>query len=57
MYYFGPSIFLIHINDITEHIKSNIKLFADETSLYANVDEDVVTATNQLNDNLNQINK
>ena len=50
-----PIIFLIYINDITEKIKSNIKLFADDTSLYVTVDEDAVNAANQLNDDLNQI--
>ena len=29
----GPLLFLIFINDITENIKSNIYLFADDTSL------------------------
>ena len=29
----GPLFFLIYINDLTEGIKSNIKLFADDTSL------------------------
>ena len=53
----GPVTFLIYINDITENIKSNIKLFADDTSLYVTIDEDAVTATNQLNDNLAQISK
>ena len=48
-------LFLIYINDIAENIKSNIKLFADDTSLYVTVDEDAVNAANQLNDDLNQI--
>ena len=52
----GPLLFL-YINDITENIKSNIKFFADDTSLYVTVDEDVVTAVNQLNDNLSEISK
>ena len=30
-------------------------MFANDTSLYVTVNEDVVTATNQLNDDLNQI--
>ena len=41
----GPLAFFIYINDITENIKSNIKLFADDTSLYVTIDEDAVTAT------------
>ena len=36
----GPLTFLIYINDITENIKSNIKLFADDTSLYVTINED-----------------
>ena len=50
----GSMLFLIYINDITENSNSNIKLFADDTSLYVTVDEDAVNAANQLND-LNQI--
>ena len=49
--------FLIYINDITENIKSNIKLFVDGTSLYATTDEDAVTATNQLNNNSSEFSK
>ena len=29
----GPLLFLVYINDITESIQSNIKLFADDTSI------------------------
>ena len=35
----GPFYFLIYINDLTEGIKSNIKLFADDTSLSIEVDD------------------
>ena len=34
----GPLMFLIYINDIVNSIQSNIRLFADDTSLYLTVD-------------------
>ena len=30
----GPLLFLIYINDLPDEIKSNIKLFADDRSLF-----------------------
>jgi hypothetical protein len=35
---FGPLLFLVYVNDIVNDISSNIKLFADDTSLYIVVD-------------------
>ena len=37
----GPLFFLIYINDLTERIKSIIKLFADDTSVSIEVDDPV----------------
>ena len=31
----GPLLFLIYINDLEENIKSNVKFFADDTSLFS----------------------
>ena len=50
----GPLLFLIYINDLTEVVDSNIRLFADDTILYAFVDNPVVTA-DALNNDLNSM--
>ena len=34
----GPLLFLLNINDIVHEINSNIRLFADDTSIYIIVD-------------------
>lgn len=35
----GPLLFLVYINDIIDGIKSNIPLFADDTSVYIIVED------------------
>ena len=48
----GPLLFLIYINDLTDNISANIKLFADDSSLFikvSNVEEAHQTLTNDLN--------
>ena len=35
----GPLLFLVFTNDIVEKIKSSIRLFADDTSLYIVVND------------------
>ena len=50
----GPTLFLIYINDIVHELGSNIRLFADDTSLYIIV-ENPVNAALQLNADLQKI--
>ena len=40
----GPILFLIYINDIVAEIGSNIRLFADDTSLYIIVENPITSA-------------
>ena len=39
----GPLLFLIYINDLTDDIKSNMKLFADDSSLFLRVTDIDIT--------------
>ena len=45
----GPLLFLIFINDVTENLKSDCLLYANDTSLFDIVD-DPVTSSLKLND-------
>jgi len=48
----GPLLFLIYINDLTQNISANIKLFADDSSLFikvSNVEEAHQTLMGDLN--------
>ena len=47
----GPLLFLIYINDLSDNLTSNAKLFADDTSLFSVV-HDVNTSAKELNDDL-----
>ena len=50
----GPLLFLIYINDIVEDIHCNIRLFADDTSLFIIVD-DPTEAAQLLNSDMEKI--
>ena len=40
----GPLFFLIYINDLTDNLNSNVKLFADDTSLFSEIGDPLETA-------------
>ena len=55
----GPLLFLIYVNDIVDIVKSNIKLYADDVTLFITV-EDRIDSTNSagtLNNDLTEIEK
>ena len=41
----GPLFFLVYINDLTENLKCNVKLFADDTSLFTIVQDSNTAAS------------
>ena len=52
----GPLLFLIYINDLPNELKSNAKLFADDTSLFTIV-KDENESVNVLSNDLSLISK
>ena len=52
----GPLLFLIYINDLEDGIKSQVKFFADDTSLFSIVRDPEISA-NELNNDLRVISK
>ena len=53
---FGPLLFLIYINDLSDGLQCNPNLFADDTSLFASV-HNIKKATNNLNNDFTKITK
>ena len=49
-----PLLFLIYINDLSNGLQSNSKLFADDTSLFSTV-QDITTSIVSLNNDLTKI--
>ena len=52
----GPLLFLIYINDLSEGLSSNAKLFADDTSLFSVIHNSNTSAL-ELNSDLAKINR
>ena len=52
----GPPLFFIYINDLSDGLQCNPKLFADDTSLFARV-HNINNAKNDLNHDLAKITK
>ena len=52
----GPILFLVHINDLTTDLKCNVKLFADDTSLFTVV-QDPYSAASDMNHDLELISR
>ena len=50
----GPLFFLVYINDIVENVNSDIKLFADDTSLFSVV-QNVTRSADELNGDLERV--
>ena len=52
----GPLFFLVYINDLPDGLKSNVRIFADDTSLFSVVNN-LHTSANDINHDLNMIKK
>ena len=51
----GPILFILYVNDLPDHVKSNIKMFADDTKLYSTVNK--VEDAAKIQDDLDNLQK
>ena len=52
----GPLLFLVYINDLSNGLKSNTKLFTDDTSLFSVIHDVNPSSQIDLNEDLDKIN-
>ena len=50
----GPLFFFIYINDLSDNLESNVKLFADDTSMFSVV-HDPINTSQMLNNDLDKV--
>ena len=50
----GPLFFYIYINDLSDNLESNVKLFADDTSMFSVV-SDPINTSQELNNDLHKV--
>ena len=52
----APLVFLIHINDLLNNLISNVKRFADDTSIFSIVN-DINVSIEEINNDMKRISK